>query len=826
MKLQTKLLIMVIPLIVLPLITLGFLGHAKLEDMSSERILQEARILTEELGDSVTLMLQTAQANLELFSRSPLLQKYLLTADEAQRYTLLQPSLLSLFRNYQLAYPEYYEIRVILPDGYEDTRVTLHPIPNITEQEQQSTEFRQLQRSAPGSTLLTFQNNPDNHQTALYAGKSLWFRDPSMDPITAEPILRGYLIVTIDPHFIAHEVAEHKAGLSGYLLFTNANRQILFHNDSARIGEKISADLFSDLISSVEQDEVLNAEVNGERVLFLGHLLKDKFYLFVVIPQRDLLAASREMSQLVGYVTIIAILVTLTLVIFLLKRLLISRISKLAQAAKEIGQGNLSVPIETSPHDELGDLAQSFKEMADNVQKSQQQIERLAFYDSLTGLPNRVLFKQQLDYAIAHGERHNKPLALLFLDFDNFKWINDTLSHEVGDTFLQKMADRIANALRKEDMVVRGSGEDNIVARLGGDEFLVLVRDLRGTHDAGAVARRILNALAQPLSLAGYDINVSASIGITLWPDDGDKAEELIKTADIAMYEAKRRGKGGYQYYSSAMEDITARRLTLETRLQHALDTGQLLLYYQPQVEVVSGRIIGFEALLRWQDPEFGMITPNVFLPLAEETGLIMPITAWVLGEACRQAKQWQMNGLGDLSVSVNISGIDVERTNLSTIVAETLAETGLGAESLVLELTETCVMAAQDTVVPTLAGLKTQGVKIALDDFGTGYSSLNRLKQLPIDELKIDRSFLANLPVSEDDAAIVSMITAIAQTLHLKVTAEGVETQGMLEFVKAARCDYAQGFLFSTPVPASSIPSLLKRFAGVAGLTGSIGSN
>ncbi|NJN47041.1 MAG: EAL domain-containing protein [Candidatus Competibacteraceae bacterium] len=304
-----------------------------------------------------------------------------------------------------------------------------------------------------------------------------------------------------------------------------------------------------------------------------------------------------------------------------------------------------------------------------------------------------------------------------------------------------------------------------------------------------------------------------------MWPDDGDNAEELIKTADIAMYEAKRRGKGRYQYYSSTMEDAAARRLALETRLRCALDTGQLLLYYQPKVEVASGRIIGFEALLRWHDPVFGVITPDEFIPLAEETGLIIPITAWVLGEACRQTKQWQETGLGDLSVSINVSGIDVDRSNLSAIVAKTLAETGLSAESLVLELTETCVMTAQDKVAPTLAGLNARGVRIALDDFGTGYSSLNRLKQLPIDELKIDQSFLANLPTSQDDAAIVSMITAIAQTLHLKVTAEGVETQEMFKFIKAARCDYAQGFLFSSPVPAESIPRLLKSFEGVSGL-------
>ena len=817
MKLQTKLLILVIPLIVLPLIILGLLGYARLQEMSGELILREADILVEELSESVELLLNTAQANLELFAGSALLQKYLLTADEAQRYTLLQPSLMRLLSSYQAAYPEYYEIRIILPDGYEDTRLTRERIPNLTEQEQDSAEFQQLQQSGADG-ILTFLHNPDVQRSALYVGKPLRLRDPSVDPLVAEPILRGYLVVTIDPAFIVQEVAEHTAGLSGFLFFTDANGNILFHRDTAYVDEQMPPELFVNLRNAFNRKAVLQAELDGEPVLLVGRRIEEKFFLVAVVPQRDFSAASRAMSRLVGYVTVVAILVTLTLVILLLKRLLISRISKLAQAAKEIGHGNLTVSVDTNWQDEIGDLARSFKEMADNLQNSQQHIERLAFYDSLTGLPNRLLFNQQLDYAIAHARRYNKPLALLFLDFDNFKWINDTLSHKVGDTFLREMADRIASALRKEDMVVRGShSEDSIVARLGGDEFLVLVRELNSAHDAGVVARRILGALTKPLSLAGYDINVSASIGITLWPDDGDQADELIKTADIAMYEAKRRGKGRYQYYSSTMEDVAARRLTLETRLRHALNTGQLLLYYQPQVDVANHQVVGFEALLRWQHPEFGMITPDVFIPLAEETGLIIPVTAWVLDEACRQTKQWQKDGLGDLSVSINISGIDVERTNLSEIVANTLTVNQFSAQSLVLELTETSVMAAQDKVVPTLAELKEQGVKIALDDFGTGYSSLNHLKQLPIDELKIDRSFLANLPLSKDDAAIVSMIMVIAQTLRLKVTAEGVETQEMFEFVKEAKCDYAQGFLFSSPVPAGSIPQFMKRFSSSA---------
>lgn len=815
MRLQTKLLLVVIPLIVLPLITLGFLGHIRLRDMSSERILKEVNILTEELSHNVTIFMQTAQANLELFAGSSLLQKYLLTADEGQRYTLLQPSLLRLLRSYQEAYPDYYEIRVLLPDGYEDTRLTRERIANLTEEERDSPYFQQLRDSASGADL-TFLRNPDNQEIALYAGKPLRFRDPSLDPISAVPALRGYLVVTIDPGFIAREIAKHQAGLNGFLFFADAAGQILFHRDPARVGETLPPALWSDLLRSARHNEVRDVQLDGKSLLFVGQPVQDGFFLFAVLPKNDLLAASREMSRLVGHITITATLVTLTLILLLLKRLLVSRILTLAQAAKEIGRGNLNVSVDTTRQDEIGDLARSFQEMAGNLQRSNEQIQRLAFYDSLTGLPNRVLLKEQLGYAIARAQRYNKPLALLFLDFDNFKWINDTLGHETGDTFLRIMAERIAGALRKEDVLVRGAGTgtEHIVARLGGDEFLLLLKELNNPYAAGTVARRILNTLAQPLRLADYDIGISASIGISLWPDDGDEAEALIRAADIAMYEAKRRGKGNYQYYSSAMEDTAARKLTLETRLRHAIDNGQLLLYYQPLLNVASGQVIRFEALLRWQDPELGMMTPDVFIPLAEETGLIIPITAWVLEEACRQTRQWREAGLGDLSVSVNVSGINVIRSNLSLSVAQILQETRLGAESLVLELTETCVMTHQDKAVPALNNLKALGVRIALDDFGTGYSSLNHLRHLPIDELKIDRRFLANLPVAEDDSAVVSMVTAIARTLRLKVTAEGVETGEMFEFVKAAGCDYAQGFLFSPPVPAASVPSLLERLA------------
>lgn len=821
MKLQTKLSLALAPLIVLSLLTLGWIGYIKLRDTATERTLREMQTLLDQLGHNVQTTIAATQANLELFSRSDMLRRYVLTADETARYSLLQPTLLKQFASYQDAYPDYYEVRLLLPDGYEDTRSTHGVIPNVTEEEADTPWFREL-REAPEDTVLNLLRNPDDQRMVLLAARKLRFRDPSLDPLLAQPVLRGYLVITMSLDFLVRQVESNRVGVNGSIFYTDDRGTVLFHPQRDRVGTTLAPELFAALRRAVANGEPLNAEVDGVKLLFQGRRLQQRLFLFAALPHQELLSASRELGRLVASITLLSIVITVSLLVLLLRYLVIRPVRELGRAALEIGQGNLLTPIETRTRDELGDLARAFREMAGNLARSDEQIRQLAFYDPLTGLPNRLLFKQHFDYAMARVRRDGRLVALLFLDIDNFKWVNDTLGHQVGDDFLKEMARRICRAVRQEDLIVRGgvaAETDDVIARLGGDEFLILLKALQDPRAAGTVAARILRHLGEPLLLADHEFHVTGSIGIAYYPLDGDTVDALIKNADVAMYEAKQSGKNNYRYYSDAMKATTLRRLDLEARLRHAVEHERLSLHYQPILNLKDGRVVGVETLLRWRDPEIGDIAPGEFIPLAEENGLILPITAWVLREACRQNRAWQQAGLTGLFVSVNVSGVDLKQANVHEVITAALRETGLEPEGLTVELTEAALMSARDRAAPILEDIKALGVRIVLDNFGSGYSSLDRLRRFPIDGLKIDRGFLANPPADGGDAAIgdaaiVATIVAIARNLELTVTAQGVETLAQREWLEGLGCDFAQGFWFSPAVSPETLPGLLPELA------------
>ena len=431
---------------------------------------------------------------------------------------------------------------------------------------------------------------------------------------------------------------------------------------------------------------------------------------------------------------------------------------------------------------------------------SEVHIHRLAHHDPLTGLPNRTLFHQRLQHALGRAEQSGGMLAVLFIDLDRFKVINDTLGHESGDGLLQEVARRLTGCLRGGDTV----------SRLGGDEFVVLAEGLADESGGDVVARKLLAALAPPVTLAGRQFSVSASVGLSLAPRDGLDARTLLRNADTAMYRAKDSGRNNFQHFSGQLDGCAARRLALEADLSQAVARGELRLHYQPKVRVVSGRVVGMEALLRWQHPEHGLVMPADFIPLAEETGLIVPIGEWVLREACRQARAWLDAGLEPPRVAVNISARQFAHDNLAASVHRALTETGLGPERLELEITESMVMQNPDQAVAVLNRLREMGVSLTVDDFGTGYSSLACLKRFPIKSIKVDRSFIRDLPGDGDDAVISQAIIAMAHSLKLEVVAEGVETEAQREFLRAHGCDEMQGYLFSRPLPAEDFGQFL----------------
>ena len=444
---------------------------------------------------------------------------------------------------------------------------------------------------------------------------------------------------------------------------------------------------------------------------------------------------------------------------------------------------------------------------------AEEKLARLAQFDPLTGLANRALFHDRLEHAVARVERHGGMLALLFLDLDRFKAVNDTVGHIGGDALLTQVARRIDARVRESDTV----------ARLGGDEFAIIIEDLDEAREAARVAEDLIDIISEPFVVNGHEIPIGVSIGIAVSPPSmGDR---LLKDADAAMYRAKGEGGSDHQFYTEEMNVQASERLMLERDLRHALDREEFLLYYQPQVDLATGDIVGAEALLRWHNHERGLVSPSDFIPVLEESGLIIPVGAWVLEEACRQANSWHDSGLAPVTVAVNLSARQLDRGSLIYAVARAVEESGLDPGYLELEITESLLVRHSEAGLRSVELIKkaVNGLKISIDDFGTGYSSLYRLKTLPIDRLKIDRSFIRGVTTDPEDTAITATVISLAHELHLQVTAEGVETAEQLAFLRERGCDEAQGFYFSRPLPAHEFVRLLDGTRNLLGASGEV---
>jgi len=452
--------------------------------------------------------------------------------------------------------------------------------------------------------------------------------------------------------------------------------------------------------------------------------------------------------------------------------------------------------------------------------RAEHRIVKLAYFDALTGLPNREQSRSRLGSALAAAQESERMMAVLYLDLDNFKRVNDTLGHAVGDELLSVVAARLRHSLRSSDgpgSEAQSSPRANHIGRLGGDEFIVLLPNIRSAADAAAVASRLIADLQAPMRLALHSLVITPSVGISLYPSDGADVDTLLRNADLAMYFAKRKGPGMHAFFDAAMNDAALRRFTLEAQLRGALERGEFTLHYQPQFDVSTGAVAGMEALLRWTSDDLGAVTPAEFIPVAEETGLILPIGEWVLRTACRQAKAWLDEGLPFGRIAVNVSGQQFILKDFPATVASVIAETGLPTSLVELEITESVVMKDEAWAEVALSQLKGLGVQLAIDDFGTGYSSFGRLRHLAVDRLKIDQSFMTSLLECSDDRAIAAGIIAMSRSLRINVTAEGVESLPQLLFLQEHDCHEAQGFLFSRALPATDAHKLLHRAAETA---------
>ena len=555
--------------------------------------------------------------------------------------------------------------------------------------------------------------------------------------------------------------------------------------------------------------------------------------------REELLAAARADLALIGIAGALLI-VFLGCVAVGLTRQIIGPLRSLELAVRQIYSSDYAVRVDITSDDELGRLGLSFNAMAATLglehealeehkalleqriadrtaeltvanaalqaeveerQRSAERNEHLAYYDSLTELPNRSLFSKLLKQGLTAAARNGRQLAVLFVDLDRFKNINDTLGHTAGDQLLQEIARRLQGCLRANDTV----------ARLGGDEFVVLLPEIDGPADVENVAQKILGATSKPFATLGQEFHVTASVGISSYPADGEDERTLMKNADIAMYQAKDEGKNNYQFYSAQLNAHTFEKLALESSLRLALERDELELYYQPKIDAATGKVGGMEALLRWEHPELGTVSPAKFIPIAEETGLIVAIGRWVLRTACAQNVKWRELGAAPLCVAVNLSVRQFTDEHLLEDIVTVLRDTGMDPTLLELEITESMLMRDIDKAISVLTAIKKMGIRLAIDDFGTGYSSLSNLKKFPLDTIKVDRSFVRDLPERFEDRSIAEAIIAMGRALSLTVVAEGVETVEQANFLREQSCDEFQGFYFSKPVPAAEFEKLLQ---------------
>jgi diguanylate cyclase (GGDEF)-like protein len=543
---------------------------------------------------------------------------------------------------------------------------------------------------------------------------------------------------------------------------------------------------------------------NGERILYRANPVPSlggdsKPVLLLRHSLTQALAQHRSIIWKLALLGLLGIAATIALS-WIIARSITRPIATLSKAAKRVSEGHHAV-VDVRSNDEVGRLATSFNRMIDAIEEREQRITHIALHDILTDLPNRKLFAEQLEATLARAcdERH---VAICYLDLDNFKAINDTVGHPIGDQVLKQVAQRLTAFM-----------PEATVSRQGGDEFAVMIPDIAADDDMLGHADRLFRCFEKPFVVDGQNFPVQSSIGIAFWPHDGRDAETLLKNADLALYRAKQEGKAGYQFFEQSMDDAARRRRQLEMDLRKAISEGAFELYFQPLYSLEKEQLSGFEALLRWQHPERGMVSPVEFIPLAEETGLIIPIGEWVMREACRQAAHWP----DELRVAVNVSSVQFKSANLQNAILQALSQSGLVPNRLEIEITESVFIADIDETLGLLHKLRSLGIRIALDDFGTGYSSLSYLRSFPFDKIKIDRSFVTDLASGPGASAIIRAIVTLAGALGMETLAEGVEQEEQIETLRQEGCQHVQGYWFSRPVPGAQVSALIAQFGGTA---------
>jgi len=814
MKLQIKIWLAIIPLISIPLLIVGIYAYSALWQVNDSLSKTQVESYLNELHDDYQARVFSANFALNSIANDSILKQYLQIENDEDRYSLMYQPMIARLTAMQLANPNLYEIRLILLDGVEELRVVNENIPNISDEEMNTPFFKQILSEAKNYyEFIGF--NPDVGKYALYVTIPIKIKNRDRENFTSDRQLKGYLSITqrIDKQISPSLPAPWEKGR--VLLIDKSN--LLYTDKPINVNSSISISEMMKL-SELALNRWQSINMQDEEMQYIGFSLNNRTTLHVLLPNKILLSSSFSLGKFVLLLAGFAIAVSIPLLMYVLRIQVLSRIAAVNQAVNDMTKEKGKIIIDNKYNDEIGNLITTFNNMSVELFQSNEKIKKLAYLDSLTSLPNRFLFHDNLKRVAKKTQRDNAVLALLYLDLDNFKNVNDTMGHPVGDLLLQKVAKRLRECLRSEDMMSRVNPSDlsENISRLGGDEFTILIPNLKAPHQASTVASRIVSSIAEPFFIDKHVIYVSASIGISLWPNDTNDVDELIAFSDQAMYQAKNSGRNKYKYFSPEIGIQTKERAILEQHLYRAIDNKDFTLHYQPIVDSLNYKIQSYEALIRWTDEELGVMSPAKFIPLAEENGSILKISEWVLEEMCQQIKIWRDLGYKNVKIGMNLSAKQINSVRLTEDILATLYKHKIFSENIYFELTESSLIQGEGNAIKNIERLRSQGYQIALDDFGTGYSSLNYLQTLPIDILKIDRSFISNLSEGNNSKILTAIIT-VAKALNLKVIAEGIEHQGQLAYLPAEKDIMMQGYLFSRPRPASDAVNLLESQDNIA---------
>lgn len=792
MRLQAKLALALIPLIVLPVLALGWASWrflaVDLRQQTVSRFDDLLLVAERSVGD----LIATAESSIELLVAAPETERFARDGDTYDRYHLFQPAMLRLFHEYRNAYPDYLQIRFLTAEGEEGARAAaiipaglpVAPDPDIAELIAKARPlFLHLDGATDAFSLYRRVALPPHYSESASASHA--------------DVLRGFVALTVSLARVYARLSEPRLPSGGALLLVDADGRVLFGNGQEK-GARLPAPIRVLLQPEVGSGDPVTLPWHDQRFQIKAKPIAAGLYAVAALPLSALAEPFRDLALKVLLLTLTSGMLLVAVLQLWLHRLVIQPVATLRRSTRAIGDGALHPHIALHTNDELGLLASDLREMGERLGQYRERIEELAFHDQLTGLPNRYLIRELLLERLNEFNAPDAPdveVALFFLDIDNFKQINDNLGHVVGDRLLATFASRLAAELGTD-----GLGARTHLARFGGDELLVVAEATPGSDAVERLAERILATAAEPFDLEGLNYVVTVSIGIALYPRDARDPEGLIRCADLAMYRAKAVGRNTYRFFSAELNARASERLRIEHRLRRAVPEGRLRLQYQPILSLDSGRLTAFEALLRWTDPELGLVSPVRFIPIAEETGLIDDLGRWVLNAVCAQLAEWRAKGLRLMPIAVNVSAAHLQREDLAALVAALLQRYGLTPANLQMEITESVLMDLNPTNTKRLRALAELGIALHIDDFGTGYSSINYLRSFSIDCIKIDRSFVVNICTRDEDRALATAMIAMAKALNLKIIAEGIEQQDQLSLLRELGCDLGQGYLFARP--------------------------